>query len=270
MIGTPYYLIDKPKLIKNMKTITHLRAISGVKILLALKCFATWSLFDIMSHYMDGTTSSSLYELRLGKEKFGKETHAYSVAWADNEIDEACGYADKIIFNSIQQLKRFANATKTIQRGLRLNPGISASNFDLANPSRPFSRLGETNQNAIKEVLPLINGLMIHNNCENSDFNLFNQMLNQIEEKFKELFIEVDWVSLGGGIHFTAENYPLEDLAERLKCFSQTYGVTVFLEPGEAAITKSTTLEVSVLDTLYNKKILLLLIAQLNHICLIF
>ena len=51
-----------------------------------------------MRDHMDGTTSSSLYELRLGREKFGKETHAYSVAWADNEVAEAVGYADKIIF----------------------------------------------------------------------------------------------------------------------------------------------------------------------------
>ncbi|AFR26930.1 carboxynorspermidine decarboxylase [Bartonella quintana RM-11] len=203
---------------------------------------------------MDGTTSSSLYELRLGREKFGKETHAYSVAWADDEIDEVCNYADKIIFNSIQQLQRFSKTPKTIQRGLRLNPGISASNFDLANPSRPFSRLGETNQSAIKKILPLINGLMIHNNCENADFNLFDKMLSHMEEQFAELFAAVDWISLGGGIHFTAENYPLETFAERLKHFSKTYGVTIFLEPGEAAITKSTTLEVSVLDTLENEK----------------
>lgn len=254
MIKTPYYLIDKSKLIKNMEIIARLREISGAKILLALKCFATWSVFDFMSEFMDGTTSSSLYELRLGREKFGKETHAYSVAWADHEIDEACGYADKIIFNSIQQLQRFSDATKTIQRGLRLNPGISASHFDLANPSRPFSRLGEINQSAIKQILPLINGLMIHNNCENADFNLFNHMLNDMEERFAELFAAVDWISLGGGIHFTAENYPLEAFAERLNHFSKTHGVTVFLEPGEAAITKSTTLEVSVLDTLYNEK----------------
>lgn len=254
MIQTPYYLIDKSKLIKNMDIITRLRELSGAKVLLALKCFATWSLFDVMSKYMDGTTSSSLYELRLGREKFGHETHAYSVAWADHEIDEACGYADKIIFNSIQQLQRFAHSTKTIERGLRLNPGISASNFDLANPSRPFSRLGETNQNTIKEILPLINGLMIHNNCENANFDLFDQMLSHMEEKFAKLFAAVDWVSLGGGIHFTAENYPLELFAERLKRFSQTHNVTVFLEPGEAAITKSTTLEVSVLDILYNEK----------------
>ncbi|WP_019223031.1 carboxynorspermidine decarboxylase [Bartonella rattaustraliani] len=254
MIKTPYYLIDKSKLIKNMEMVARLREISGAKILLALKCFATWSVFDFMSEFMDGTTSSSLYELRLGREKFGKETHAYSVAWADHEIDEACGYADKIIFNSIQQLQRFADATKNIKRGLRLNPGISASHFDLANPSRPFSRLGEINPSAIKEVLPLINGLMIHNNCENADFDLFNQMLKNIEEKFSELFSAIDWVSLGGGIHFTAENYPLEAFAKRLKDFSKTHRVTVFLEPGEAAITKSTTLEVSVLDTLYNEK----------------
>ncbi|ALE03242.1 carboxynorspermidine decarboxylase [Bartonella ancashensis] len=254
MIKTPYYLIDKSKLIKNMEIIVRLREMSGAKILLALKCFATWSLFDFMSKYMDGTTSSSLYELRLGKEKFSKETHAYSVAWADHEIDEACHYADKIIFNSIQQLLHFSDATQKIPRGLRLNPGISASNFDLANPSRPFSRLGETNQDAIEEILPFINGLMIHNNCENADFNLFNQMLDHIEEKFKKLFFSVDWVSLGGGIHFTAPNYPLHAFAERLKRFSETYNVTIFLEPGEAAITESTTLEVSVLDTMYNEK----------------
>lgn len=67
MIKTPYYLIDKLKLVKNMQTISRLREMSGAKILLALKCFATWSVFDLMSEYMDGTTSSSLYELRLGR-----------------------------------------------------------------------------------------------------------------------------------------------------------------------------------------------------------
>jgi carboxynorspermidine decarboxylase len=61
-------------------------------------------------------------------------------------------------------------------------------------------------------------------------------------------------VSLGGGIHFTGENYPLDALADRLKAFSEKYGVQVFLEPGEASITNSTTLEVTVLDTLFNGK----------------
>lgn len=60
-----------------------------------------------MRQYMDGTTSSSLYEVKLGREKFGGETHAYSVAYSPEEIGEVVANADKIIFNSISQLQRF-------------------------------------------------------------------------------------------------------------------------------------------------------------------
>src|SRR5471032_1950610 len=68
MIKTPYYLIDKQKLLVNMQKIAYVREQSGAKALLALKCFATWSVFDLMQQYMDGTTSSSLYELKLGRQ----------------------------------------------------------------------------------------------------------------------------------------------------------------------------------------------------------
>jgi carboxynorspermidine decarboxylase len=203
---------------------------------------------------MDGTTSSSLFELRLGKEKFGKETHAYSVAWADHEIAEAVGYADKIIFNSIGQLERFDNHSAGIQRGLRLNPRFSTSGFDLADPARPFSRLGEWDAARIAPVIDRISGFMIHYNCENRDFALFDEQLGRIESEFGRLLERVKWVSLGGGIHFTGEGYPVDDLAARLKAFSDRFGVQVYLEPGEAAITGSTTLEVTVLDTLFNGK----------------
>ena len=53
-LKTPYYLIDKAKLLKNMEKIAYVREHSGAKSLLALKCFATWSVFDLMSEYMDG------------------------------------------------------------------------------------------------------------------------------------------------------------------------------------------------------------------------
>jgi carboxynorspermidine decarboxylase len=230
-IQTPYYLIDKASLLRNMEKIAHVREKSGAKALLALKCFATWSVFDFMRPYMDGTTSSSLYEVRLGREKFGGETHAYSVAYADYEIDEVVSHADKIIFNTIGQMERFEDRAGNIARGLRLNPGISSSSF-----------------------MDRISGFMIHNNCENSDFSLFDRMLSQIEEKFGSLLGRAQWVSLGGGIHFTGDDYPLDAFCERLKAFADRFGVQVYLEPGEASITRSTTLEVSVLDTLFNGK----------------
>jgi len=253
-MDTPYYLIDKAKLQHNMEIISRLREDSGARVLLALKCFATWGVFDFMRHYMDGTTSSSLYELRLGYEKFGKETHAYSVAWADHEIDEAISYANKIIFNSVSQCERFYPVARHIGCGLRLNPQISASGFDLADPARPFSRLGEWDLSKIETVMDKVSGFMIHNNCENDDFDRFDQMLSVTEEKFAAFFTHVDWISLGGGIHFTMPGYPIDKLAARLKHFAQKYGVQIYLEPGEAAITQSTTLEVTVLDVLYNGK----------------
>ena len=254
MIQTPYYLIDKSRLLPNMEKIAHLREASGAKALLALKCFATWSVFDLMREYMDGTTSSSLYEVRLGREKFGGETHAYSVAYADHEIAEVLTHSDKVIFNTIGQLDHFETASRDHIRGLRVNPGVSTSGFDLADPSRPFSRLGEHDPAAIEAVLDRVSGFMFHNNCENADFERFDEMLTLIEERFGHLIRRVSWVSLGGGIHFTGADYPLDRLAERLKRFAGENEVQVYLEPGEAAITNSTTLEVTVLDTLYNGK----------------
>ncbi len=251
---TPYYLIDKSRLLPNLEKIAWLRQESGAKSLLALKCFATWSVFDFMAEYMDGSTSSSLYEVRLGHEKFPGETHAYSVAYADHEIAEVLACSDKIIFNSIGQLDKFDDASQNHIRGLRVNPGVSTSEFDLADPARPFSRLGEHDPAAIMGVSDKINGLMFHNNCENDSFERFDEMLSLIEDRFGEIIHKMAWISLGGGIHFTGADYPLDRLAARLKSFAQTYGVQVYLEPGEAAITGAATLEVTVLDTMFNGK----------------
>ncbi|QIZ82450.1 carboxynorspermidine decarboxylase [Thalassovita gelatinovora] len=251
---TPYYLIDKSQLLPNMEKIAWLRENSGAKALLALKCFASWGVFDFMSHYMDGTTSSSLFEVKLGREKFPGETHAYSVAWADHEIDEVLANSDKVIFNTVGQLTRFEAASRNHIRGLRVNPGVSTSDFDLADPARPFSRLGEHDPKDIEPVADLITGFMFHNNCENADFDRFDDMLTLIETRFGPLIKRMNWVSLGGGIHFTGADYPLDRLAERLKRFAGENEIQVYLEPGEAAITKSTTLEVTVLDTMFNGK----------------
>ena len=254
MLQTPYYLIDKSKLLPNMEKIAWLREASGAKSLLALKCFASWSVFDFMAQYMDGTTSSSLYEVKLGYEKFGGETHAYSVAYADHEIGEVLENCDKILFNTIGQLTRFEEESRDKTRGLRVNPGVSTSEFDLADPARPFSRLGEHDPKDIEKVAEQISGFMFHCNCENEDFDRFDAMLGMIEQRFGYLIKQMDWISLGGGIHFTGEDYPLDRFAERLKRFSGENGVQVYLEPGEAAITGAATLEVTVLDTLNNGK----------------
>jgi carboxynorspermidine decarboxylase len=254
MIQTPFYLIDQAALLRNLQIIDQVRRQSGAKVLLALKCFATWSVFDFMRPYMDGTTSSSLYEVKLGHDKFGGETHAYSVAFADHEIDEVVAHSDKIIFNSISQFLRFEAAVGDKPKGLRLNPGISHSSFDLADPARAFSRLGESDPERILGIIDRLNGVMIHNNCENKDFARFDALLTQVEQRYGEVLRRLKWVSLGGGISFTSPGYPVEAFCERLRRFAQTHDVQVYLEPGEATVRHTTTLEVSVLDIGINGK----------------
>ena len=253
-LATPYYLIDKTALLRNLRLIDDVRQRSGARVLLALKCFASWSVFDLLREHMDGTTSSSLYEVRLGNTRFGGETHAYSVAFSDHEIDAVVEHGDKIIFNSITQLQRYGASAKGKPLGLRLNPGTSYSGFDLADPARPFSRLGESDPARILAVADQLSGVMIHNNCENDDFDRFDRMLGDVEARYGELLHRLDWVSLGGGISFTSPGYALDAFCERLRRFAQTYALTVYLEPGAAVVRQAATLEVSVVDIACNGK----------------
>jgi carboxynorspermidine decarboxylase len=253
-LETPYYLIDEKKLLRNLKKIAFLREAAGVKSVLALKCFSTWAVFPLMKKYMDGTTSSSLYEARLGKEKFGKETHAYCVAFSDEDIRSVSKFADKIIFNSVSQLGRYySQASRRAKIGIRVNPNISYSHFDLANPARRFSRLGITDTKQLLKILPKISGAMFHYNCENNDFKNFCKNLDYIAETSGVVLKRLEWVSLGGGFYFTQEGYPLEKFASKLKEFSEEFGLQVYLEPGEAAITGSAELVTKVLDIVRNK-----------------
>jgi len=252
-LHTPYYLIDETGLKKNLEIIRFIREESGAKSVLALKCFSTWCVFDLMRQYMDGTTSSSLFEARLGREKFGKEVHAYSVAYSSEEVEAVSEIADKVVFNSVSQLEMFHNRVRNLKVGLRVNPGISYSHFDLADPARSCSRLGVRSVDELDVVASLISGVMFHFNCENDDVENIAAAIDQIGIKYASLLKRMEWVSLGGGIYFTKDGYPLEKFCRVLKNFSERYGVQVYLEPGEAAVTCSTELVTTVLDVVHNE-----------------
>jgi carboxynorspermidine decarboxylase len=257
LLSTPYYLIDEKNLLKNLRRIEFVRRVSGVKIVLALKCFSTWSVFGLMKKYLDGTTSSSLYETRLGYEKFGKETHSYCVGYTKEDIKQIKNFVNKnsqfkIIFNSVSQLEMFYPEVKNLKIGLRINPKISYSHFDLADPARKYSRLGVGDKNEVIKVLPKISGVMFHFNCENDDYENFSSNLDFIAQKYDDVLKQLEWVSLGGGIYFTKDNYPIEKFATKLKFFKEKYGLQVYLEPGESVITQCGYLVTKVVDIVYN------------------
>lgn len=250
---TPFYLIDESRLARNMERIGRLKELSGARAVLALKCFSTWSVFDVMKGCLNGTTSSSLFEARLGAEKFGGEVHAYSVAYKEDEFRQVVPLASKIIFNSLSQWRRFQPLTGNVPVGIRVNPGVSHSHFDLADPARRYCRLGVSDRQALAEVAQHFSGGMFHCQCENDDLESFRGILRRIEEGYGDLLKKWSWVSLGGGIYFTLDNYPLEGLAEALKAFARRQDLQVYLEPGEAAITSTGWLVSEVVDVVHNE-----------------
>jgi carboxynorspermidine decarboxylase len=251
-LSTPYYLLDESRLLVNLEVVDHLRARSGTRALLALKCFASWGVADLLGAHLDGTTSSSLYEARLGHEEFGGEVHAYAVAFTRDEVAEAASFADKVILNSTSQLHAFRDVLGGRTVGLRVNPGISHSSFDLADPARPHSRLGVTDLEELEAVASDVSGLMFHFNCENTDAHAFLGMVDTIASRFGAVIDRMDWVSLGGGVSFTAPGYAVDELADGLRAFAERFDVQVYLEPGDAIVTGAGELVTTVLDVVHN------------------
>lgn len=252
-LNTPYYLIDEQRMLVQMQKIRTVQERSGARCVLALKCFSAWCVFDFMKQYMAGTTSSSLWEARLGYEKFGGETHGYSVAYDEQEFHEVVGYCSKVIFNSLGQFERFAPHATGVAIGLRLNPELGHSEYELSNTVCRFSRLGVRASQLPADIGDRIDGAMTHVNCENANFESFSAQLDRIEAQFADLLPKLKWLSLGGGIAFTNPDYPLERFCERLREFGAKHALQLYLEPGEAAVTQSTSLVVKVLDIVDNE-----------------
>ena len=254
-LQTPYFLIDENKLINNLEKAKLLKQLSGAKLVLALKCFSTFGTFETIKPYLDGTTSSGPYEVKLGYEEFGGETHAYSVGYSKADIEAVKGMSDKIIFNSLSQLEsHFDESHDHASLGLRINPERSMAGQDLANPTRPYSRLGVKQDLLDLSVLDKVEGFMFHMNCENKDVDAFIAILDHISDRFSNYLEKLKWLSLGGGIFFTYPDYPIEKLAKALKAFSEQHNIQLYLEPGEAIITRTTDLVVSVIDIVDNEK----------------
>ncbi len=115
-IPTPSYVIDEKKLRENLEILQQVKQEAGCRILLAQKAFSAFCEYPLIGKYLDGTTSSGLFEARLGYEEMGKENHIFSPAYRPEEIEEIAGICGHVIFNSFSQLSRFGRIVAEIHR----------------------------------------------------------------------------------------------------------------------------------------------------------
>lgn len=253
-IRTPYFLVDEKRLIQNLELLKKVEEEGPCRILLAQKAFSMFSVYPLIRKYLAGSTASGLYEARLGKEEFGGETHVFSPAYREDEFEELLTYADHLVFNSPSQLRKYSPRARALgkETGLRINPECSTQEgHAIYDPCASGSRLGTTLEQFEEELLPLLDGLHFHTLCEQDSDDL-ETTAEVFEKKFGKYLYQMKWVNFGGGHHITRKDYDVERLLRIVRHFHETYGVTVYLEPGEAVVLNAGYLVTSVLETLYN------------------
>ena len=258
-VKTPFFAMDEKKLIENGKIIKGIMDRTGAKILLALKCFSNYDLFDTLKPYIAGTEASGLYEARLGYEEFGKEVHVFSAGYRDDEFDEILKYADHIVFNSINQLKKFGQKAKDMGKeiGVRINPEFSTQKGpEIYDPYSLKSRLGITIDNFEKEMTDelfnLLSGIHFHTLCQQNSDDL-ESTLYKVNEKFGKYLKKLKWVNFGGGHHIVREDYDIERLEKCIKYAKDNWNTEVYLEPGEGIVLNAGFLVSKALDVFSNK-----------------
>ena len=256
-IATPVYLIDETLIEENMGVLRYVKERTGCKILHALKAYASFATFPMMSKYLDGICASGLNEARLGYEEFKKEVHTFGAAYNEKEIGQILKYSNSIIFNSFYQLLKYGEMARnsSVEIGLRVNPGHAEVATEMYNPCAPCSRLGIVHD-IFSEEFPkhksIVDGLHFHAMCEqNSD--VLERILKSFEKLFGPYIKGLKWVNFGGGHHITRDDYDIERLIKLINNFKKKYGVQVYLEPGEASVLNTGVLISSVLDIVKNE-----------------
>ena len=252
---SPAYVVDLGKLRDNLAVLDDVQRRSGARILLALKGFSMWSVFPLIRQTLHGVCASSPWEARLGREEFGREVHSFAAGLKEGDVRELLSTSNHLVFNSFGQLERFRPLWQAergrVSVGLRVNPEHSEGHTALYDPCAPRSRLGIRRADFEGRSLEGVEGLHFHTLCEQL-FGPLARTAAAFEERFGGLLQGRKWLNLGGGHHITREGYDVDGLVELVRHFREKYGVTVYLEPGEAVVLGSGVLVGEVLDLIDN------------------
>lgn len=253
-LHTPCYLTDARLLQKNTALLKQIQQRTGCKILLAQKAFSMFSAYPLIRDDLAGTTASGLFEAKLGREQFGKEVHVFSPAYTQEDFTQLLELCDHIVFNSFGQWKKYRqqvqDATRNISCGIRINPGYAEVETDLYNPCISGSRMGVPLEQ-MEDDFAGLDGIHFHTMCEqNSD--VLERTLDHMLPQFDKWLKRCKWVNFGGGHHITRPDYDVERLVRCIERVRDTYGVQVYLEPGEAVALNAGYLVATVLDVVHN------------------
>ncbi|MEN6417599.1 MAG: carboxynorspermidine decarboxylase [Clostridiaceae bacterium] len=263
-LPTPCFVVSEAALKRNLEILRGVQERTGAKILLAQKAFSMFRVYPLIARYLSGASASGFYEARLAHEEMGGENHVFSPAYTESEMRELTGICDHIVFNSFAQLEAHRPIWQkaNVSVGIRVNPECSTQfGHAVYDPCAPYSRLGVTKRNFRSDLLDGVEGLHFHTLCEQGADALIETFM-AFERAFGKLLPRMKWLNLGGGHHITKPGYDIAALEDLIRSIQAKYGVTVYLEPGEAVALNAGELDTTVLDIVENGMHILILDAS--------
>ena len=263
-VDSPAFVVDAAKLRANCRVLAEVRDAAArdggqIKVFAALKAFSMWSAAPIIGEYLDGVSTSGLWEARLASEFYDGEIATYSAAFKPEELEEVCRLSDHVIFNSPFQherarliLENAAASGAPVSVGLRINPQVPTGEVAKYDPSAPGSRLGFPLDQLAEEHLEGVEGIHFHNLCE-QDFEPLKATWDRVFDAIEPFFGQLKWINMGGGHHITRADYQREELVEFLRDAAEDTGCEIILEPGEAVALDAGILVGTLLDTHFNE-----------------
>ena len=252
-VPSPCFVTDLARLEDNLRLLNAVTEASGAHILTALKAFSLWSTAPLVSRYLAGACASGLYEARLARAHYSGLLSCFAPAYKTDEMDELAGLCDHIIFNTPQQISRFAGqaTAQGAELGLRVNPCLPQGEVEKYDPAAPRSRLGTPVSQLADYHFDQISGLHIHSLCEQGFSELAN-VISVVKPLLDKAGGRLSWLNLGGGHMITAPDYDREALINCLCDLKQRYDLDIYLEPGTAIAFDAGILVGEVMDIMEN------------------
>jgi len=198
---------------------------------------------------------SSLFEARLASQTVGGgSVHMTTPGIRSDEISDIGTLCDYISFNSLPQWDLYQEELKGhLSCGLRVNPQLSFVGDQRYDPCRPHSKLGVPLADLVTvatqdpDRLSGIEGLLVHSNCESTDFTNLHSTVMHLHDQLGNFLQRVKWINLGGGYLFgSSEDFTA--FYEAVEFLRTRYGLQVFIEPGAAFIQSAGYIVSTVLD----------------------
>jgi len=262
--STPVFVFDIGAMADAAENLSRASETSRSLILYAVKALALPEIVRAIAEPLDGLAVSSLAEARLGRtilneigDGRSRSLQLTTPGLRDDEFKELAELCNTLVFNSLSQLGRFGEKTKTAEAAiaLRVNPQLSWLSDDRYDPCRAHSQLGVPLSQLVNawnhepHKLAGLSGLHFHTNHRATSTEPIEATVRHLAAHISPLLAQVKWLNVGGGYDLTEmDDAALEPVARTAHWLRTEFGMQLMIEPGGTLVRRHGWLVASVID----------------------